>query len=105
VQNSLQKLLKIDRIKNAKPDKSVLYINADPIIGKKQIDARMKRAPKKRLAPWIVAEVLIETIKCLSEIPKTDDVMKRLLKRGSSITKEQVQQVFDEEGLEKKTPD
>jgi hypothetical protein len=30
--------------------------------------------------------------------------MKWLKKRGSSITKEQVAQVFEEEGLEKKTP-
>lgn len=105
VQNSLQKLLKNGRIKNSKSNKSVLYINVDPIIGKKQSDARLKRAYKKRLAPWIVAEVLIETIKSLSEIPNVDVVMKRLLKRGSSITREQVQQVFDEEDLEKKSLD
>ncbi len=105
VQNSLQKLLKRERIKNVKPGKSVLYINVDPIIGKKQVDARIQRVPKERLAPWIVTEVLIETIKSLLEAPTIDNTMQRLLKKGASITREQVQQVFDEEGLEKKTLD
>lgn len=51
---------------------------------------------------WIVVEVLIETIRLLSGAPSIDKVMACLAKRGSSITREQVEQVFEEHNLEKK---
>jgi hypothetical protein len=37
--------------------------------------------------------------------PNIEEIVKRLSKRGSLITQEQVKQVFEENDLEKKTPD
>ena len=105
VQNSLQKLLKPKRIANTKPQKSILYISSDPAIGRQQVENRLKTGEKKTLPSWIVAEVLIATIQSFSFPPNMNGVMKVLKKRDSLITYEQVKQVFEEEGLEKKTPD
>jgi len=104
VQNSLQKLLKPKKIIVMSSEKPALYISPDPYIGGQQMERRQKVGKKQKLLPWIVAEVLIACIHTLSISPNMEDVMKWLKKRGSSITKEQVAQVFEEEGLEKKTP-
>lgn len=58
--------------------------------------------PRQRLPDWIVGEILIETIRLSSMLPSIEDVIKRLAKRGSVITKDQVKQVFEEHKLEKK---
>ena len=105
VQNSLQKLLKPKKITVMSSGKPALYINPDPSIGRQQIEKRQKVAKKQKLLPWIVAEVLIACVHTLSISPNMEDIMKWLKKKGSSITKEQVAQVFEEEGLEKKTLD
>ena len=105
VQNSLQKLLKPKKITIMSSTKPMLYINPDPSIGQKQIEKRQKVADRKKLNPWVIAEVLIACVHTLSISPSIEDVMKWLKKRGSAITKEQVEQVFEEENLEKKTPD
>lgn len=105
VQNSLQKLLKSQKITVMSSEKPALYISPDPHIGQQQIKKRQKVGKKEKLLPWIVAEVLIACIHTLSSSPNKEAVMKWLKKRGSSITKKQVIQVFEEEDLEKKTPD
>lgn len=106
VQNSLQNLLKANKI-TAKVGsiKHHLYVNPDQTISDLQIKKRIKVGERKRLPEWIVAEILIETVRSFAMPPQIEDVVKRLSKRGSLITKEQVQQVFEEMDLEKKTPD
>lgn len=105
VQNTLQRLLKPGRIARVKSQKQHLYTSSDPAIGQQQFEKRQEIRDRKKLPAWIVAEVLIETIRSLSNSPKIEDVMKGLKKRGSLITYEQVKQVFEEEDLEKKTSD
>jgi hypothetical protein len=105
VQNSLQKLLKPNRIAMAKPAKSILYISPDTTIGNQQIKRRTEVGYRKRLPDWITAEILVETIKLAPVQPGIDDVANSLIKRGSLITREQVKQVFEENDLEKKTLD
>ncbi len=105
VQNSLQKLLKPNRIRSIKSQKQVLYTSFDHATHQKQLEKRQAIDKKKALPSWIVADVLIEALRSLSATPKIDDVMNRLKKRGSSITYEQVKQVFEEQDLEKKTLD
>jgi hypothetical protein len=105
VQNSLQRLLKPKKITVASAEKPMLYISSDPSIGQQQIEKRQKAAVGKKLPLWIIAEILIACVHTLSASPNMEDVMKWLKKMGSTITKEQVKQVFEEEHLEKKTPD
>lgn len=105
VQNSLQRLLKPNRIAMAKSAKSILYISSDPTIGNQQIKRRTEVGSRKRLPDWIIAEILVEAIKSAPEQPGIDDVANNLAKKGSLITREQVQQVFEENDLEKKTLD
>lgn len=105
VQNSLQKLLKPKKITVMSSEKPILYISSDSSIGQQQIETRQKVGNRKKLPPWIIAEILIACVHTLSSFPNMEDVMKWLKRKGSSITREQVAQVFEEENLEKKTLD
>jgi hypothetical protein len=105
VQNSLQNLLKPNKIAKASQTKPCLYVSSDPEVSDQQIKKRAKVGSRKRLPNWIVGEILIETIRSFPGQPEIDDVAKRLSKRGSLITHEQVRQVFEENNLEKKTLD
>jgi hypothetical protein len=105
VQNALCSLLNNAKIARIKPENRHLYVSPDPDISDQQVKKRMKIGCRKKLPDWIVGEILVETIRSFPVSPKIDDVVKRLTKRGSLITKEQVEQVFEEHGLEKKTLD
>jgi hypothetical protein len=105
VQNALRTLLNTAKIARIKPTGRHIYVNPDPIVSARQIEQRMKIGNRRRLPDWIVAEILVETIRSFPVDPAIDVVVKRLSKRGSLITYEQVKQVFEENDLEKKTPD
>lgn len=105
VQDALRTLLSSNRIDRTKPANRYLYVNPDPNIRDQQIKMRTKVGGRKRLPDWIIAEILVETIRSFPLHPEIDDVVKRLSKRGSLITYEQVKQVFEENELEKKTLD
>lgn len=105
VQDALRTLLSTNKIVRTKPANRHVYVSSDPVISDQQIKKRMKVGGRKRLSDWIVGEILVETIRSFPSHPQIDDVVKRLTKRGSLITREQVEQVFEEHNLEKKTPD
>lgn len=105
VQNSLQNLLKPNKIAKASQTKPCLYVSPDLEVSSRQIIRRAEVGSRKRLPDWIIAEILVETIRSFPMQPEIDDVVKRLSKRGSLITYEQVRQVFEENNLEKKTLD
>jgi hypothetical protein len=105
VQDALRTLLNTKKIARLKPANSYLYVSSDLDISDRQIKKRLKVGGRKRLPDWIVGEILVETIRSFSTQPQIDDVAKRLTKRGSLITKEQVVQVFEEYNLKKKTLD
>jgi len=105
VQNSLQNLLKPNKIAIAVQTKPCLYVNPDPAVSDQQIKRRTEIGSKRRLPEWIVIEILVETIRSFPIQPEINDVIKRLSKRGSLITHAQVKQVFEENDLEKKTLD
>lgn len=105
VQAALRILLQSKRIARVKPGKRYLYVSADLVASDRQIRKRTDVGPRQRLSDWIVGEILIETIRSCPNIPSIDEVTRRLAKRGSSITRDQVQQVFEEHELEKKTLD
>ncbi len=105
VQESLRTLIESNKIVRKKVASHNLYVNPDPSISQDQIKKRQKIGKREKLFPWITAEILIACVHTLSGSPNIEDVMKWLKKKGSSITKEQVEQVFEEENLEKKTPD
>ena len=106
VQNSLLKLLKTNKIgREILIKKTYLYVSSDPNKRKKQIKTRKKRGGKERISDWDIIEILIETIRISSASVSAGAVANNLRKRGSSITRNQVEQVFQEYGLEKKTLD
>lgn len=105
VQAALRTLLQSRRIVRVKPMKRHLYVSADPAIRDHQIGKRTEVGPRKRLPDWIVAEILVETIRSCPVVPSIEDISGRLAKRGSTISWDQVGQVFEEYELEKKTPD
>jgi len=102
VQNSLQNLLRPKKIAKASQAKPCLYVSPDLTISEQQIKMRSAVGSKKRLPEWMVGEILVETIRSFPVQPNIEEVMRRLSKRGSSITREQVKQVFEENALEKK---
>ncbi len=105
VQDALRTLLNINKIARTKPANRHLYVSSDPDISDRQIKKRMKVGGRKRLPDWIVGEILVETIRSFPEQAEVEEVVKRLSKRGSLITREQVTQVFEENHLQKKTQD
>lgn len=105
VQNSLQILLKPNKIAKATQAKPCLYVSPDSAVSARQIQKRAEIGSRRRLPDWIIAEILVETIRSFPVQPKIDDVVKRLSKRGSLITYDQVKQVFEENSLKKKTLD
>ena len=104
VQDALRTLLSKNKIARTKPVNRHLYVSPDPAVSDRQIKRRTEVGSRKRLPDWIVGEILVETIRSFPVQPEVDDVVKRLSKRGSLITREQVEQVFEENDLEKKTP-
>jgi hypothetical protein len=105
VQNALLSLVKAEKIRREEQNGVYVYFSADPKICRNQMAKRNKSGSRKQLPVWVTVEILIETIKSLEEKPGIDEVITRLSKRGSSITREQVEQVFEENGLEKKILD
>ncbi|MEI6479893.1 MAG: hypothetical protein WCO21_03700 [bacterium] len=104
VQDALRTLLNNNKIVRTRPADRYLYVSSDPDISDRQIKKRMKVGGRKRLPDWVVGEILVETIRSFPGQPEVEEVVKRLSKRGSLITREQVTQVFEENHLQKKTP-
>jgi hypothetical protein len=105
VQNSLQKLIKPKKITVMSSVKPMLYLSPDTSVSRQQVKKRQRVGNRKKLPPWITTEVLIACIHASPTSLNMEKVIERLKSRGSSITREQVEQVFEEENLEKKTLD
>ena len=105
VQNALLSLVKSKKISREQQDGVYVYLSADLETSRRQMEKRNKKGSLKRLPEWIVVEILIEIIRSLAEKPDIDEVATHLSKRGSLITRAQVEQVFEEHDLKKKTPD
>ncbi len=103
VQDALRNLLQSERIARIKPENRYLYVSADPSVSDRQIRKRTEVGPRQRLPDWIVGEILIETIRSCPMVLSIEEVAGRLAKRGSLISRDQVEQVFEEHELEKKT--
>ena len=82
-----------------------VYVSSDPKMALKQIAKRTKLGDEKPLPHWIVVEVLVATIKSLNGKPNSSEVILYLSQYGSSVTRKQVEQVFEEHDLVKKTLD
>ena len=106
VQNSLLKLLNINKIAGEKLiGKSRLYVSTDSEKRQKQIRKRKEHGKNKPVSEWMAIEILVETIRASSSLINVGVIANRLHKQGSSITRDQVEQVFEKYGLKKKTPD
>jgi hypothetical protein len=106
VQNSLLKLVNINRIASEKlMGKTRLYVSTESEKRQKQIKKRKEQGKKNPISEWTAIEILVETIHASSSLINVGVIANRLHKRGSSITRDQVEQVFEKYGLEKKTLD
>ena len=104
VQDALRTLLSTNKIARTKPANRHLYVSSDLVVSERQIKRRTEVGERKRLPDWVVGEILVETIRSFPGQPEVEEIVKRLSKRGSLITREQVTQVFEENHLLKKTP-
>ncbi len=105
VKNALLDIVETKRIGREKWEgKIFVYLSAENIKGQQQLKKR-KGGVRSALPEWVVFEVLVETIRASAETVNAHTVSSRLLKRGSRISQEQVQQVFEIYELEKKTLD
>jgi hypothetical protein len=102
VQNALLSLVKDKKISREQQDGVYVYFSADPETSRRQMKKRNEKGYRQRLPEWIVAEILIEIIRFLAGRPDIDEIAMRLSKRGSLITRAQVEQVFEEHDLKKK---
>lgn len=104
-QNALLGLFKKGKIQRKELNGVYVYVSSDPEIALKQVAKRTKRGDERPLPDWIVVEVLVATIKSLKGKPNSSEVIIYLSQYGSSVTREQVEQVFEEHDLVKKTLD
>lgn len=105
VQNALLELVKSKKLARQVVDGIYIYVSTDPNQSKKQIENRHSQEKITPLPDWIIMQVLVATIKCVSGYVTANDVALQLKKQGSSVTLGQVQDVFKLYSLEKKTPD
>lgn len=103
VQNALLSLVKGENLTRKEVNGLYVYVSSDPEVSYRQIKIRTEVGSRKRLPDWIVGEILVETIRSFPGQAEVEEVVKRLSKRGSLITREQVTQVFEENHLLKKT--
>lgn len=104
-QNALLGLFKKGKIQRKELNGVYVYVSSDPEIALKQITKRTKPGDERPLPDWIVVEVLVATIKSLKGKPNSSEVIIYLSQYGSSVTRKQVEQVFEEHDLLKKTLD
>ena len=105
VQNPLLSLVNTNKLGREKLiEKTYLYVSVDPETRKKQLARRANLGKKKHVSEWTAIEILVEVIRLSSHSISPRIVSNSLRKKGSSITREEVNQVFREYGLEKKTP-
>jgi len=103
VQDALHTLLSTKKIARTKsPASRYLYVSSEPNVSAHQTQKRAAMKSQQPLPDGIISEILVETIRSFSVEPEIDAVVKRLSKRGSSITQEQVAKVFKDNKLNKK---
>lgn len=106
VQNSLFTLVNTNKLGREKLiQKTYLYVSVDPETKKKQLSMRENQGERRHVSDWTSIEILVEIIRISSPSITPGIISNSLHKKGSSITREEVNQVFREYGLEKKTLD
>lgn len=106
VQNPLLRLVNTNKLGREKLiQKTYLYVSVDPKTRKKQLTMRNNHNKRRHVSDWTSIEILVEIIRLSSPSVTPGIVSNSLHKNGSSITREEVDQVFREYGLEKKTLD
>jgi hypothetical protein len=106
VQNPLLTLVNANKLGREKlVQKTYLYVSVDPETRKKQLTVRDGQGKRRHLSDWTSIEILVEVIRLSSHSVTPGIVSSSLHKKGSSITREEIDQVFRAYSLEKKTPD
>lgn len=104
VQNSLLQLVKEKKLSREKTGNIYRYLSEHDSHKKRQQKNHIADSAQDSLSEWIVIDVLVEIIRKSKEIVHATEIASSLQKRGSSISLQQVQQVFQLHSLEKKTP-
>ena len=103
VQNPLLTLVNANKLGREKLiQKTYLYVSVDPETRTNQLTTRTNQGRKIRVSDWTSIEILVEIIRLSSHSITPGIVSNSLHKKGSSITREEINQVFREHGLEKK---
>ena len=105
VQNALLALVKLKKLDRKEIDGVYIYVSPDPNQSSMQINQRSLQIKIPPLPEWVVMQVLVATIKCISGCITAEAVALQLRKQGSSISLDQIRRVFQLHSLEKKTPD
>lgn len=105
VQNALLSLVRSKKIARKEIDGVYVYVSTDPKQCSLQIQQRHAKERVFTLPEWMVVQVLVATIKCISKDVTAEEVTSRLKRQGSSITLDQVKKVFQEYSIQKKTSD
>ena len=105
VKNALLDLVETNRIDREMCEENFfIYLSVEHGKRQQQLKKR-KKGVLGALPEWLVIEVLVEMIRTSAKVPQAHVIASRLLKRGSRISQEQVQQVLEIYDLEKKTLD
>lgn len=105
VQNAFLSLVNSKKLARRVVNGVYIYVSTDPSQSERQIQNRCSKEKIAPLPKWVVMQVLVATIKCISGHVTAENVGSQLKKQGSSITLDQVNDVFKIYSLEKKTLD
>lgn len=108
VHDTLRELTKAKRIGRVQLDRLFLYVNVEEAIARAQQDKRrqlLEARPRVVLLPslTVIIEVLLDVIHNAQAQADPSTVATRLTAKGIDVTREQVEEVFRQHGVEKKT--
>lgn len=102
VHNALLSLVRSKKLSREEINGLYVYFSSDTKHCTEQITHRREKKKLPSLLDLTVIQILITTIQRTPGYVTADEVVQQLKKQGSSITLEQVDQVFQEYSLEKK---
>lgn len=105
VQNALLSLVKSKKIAREMIDGVYIYLSTDPDQSKKQIHNRCTQEQIIPVPNWLLIQIFLAIIRCMDGHVSVKKVLSQLKKQGHTVTLDQVNNVFKQYSLEKKTLD
>lgn len=105
VQNALLNLIKSEKLSREEIDGLFVYFSSDPKLCAEQMTYRKKNQSLPPLSDLTLIQILIAIIQCNPGHASVDDVARVLKSQGFSVTSDEIERVFQDYSLEKKTLD